>query len=87
MAHPVCGKCHSGGVYLDYELGQRVLVCIICGNRYPGSQEGFYMSGKAERLTDEKKAEAAALPGDPGDIKSSSPEDLHYMQGKADNLR
>jgi hypothetical protein len=30
------------------------------------------MSGTAERLTDGKKAEAATLPGDPGDIKSSS---------------
>mgnify|MGYP006957767884 CR=1 FL=1 len=62
MAHPLCGKCGSGGVYLDYELGQRVLVCIICGNRYPGDREGFYMSGKAERPIEKKKVEAAALP-------------------------
>lgn len=46
MAHPICGKCHSAGVYLDYELGQRVLVCPICGNRYPGGREGFHMSDK-----------------------------------------
>jgi hypothetical protein len=75
MPHPICGKCHSGGVYLDYELGQRILVCIICGNRYPGDREGFYMSGKAERPIEEKKVETAALPGDPGDpgdIKNSA---------------
>ena|GEM_PF-984944 len=62
MAHPLCGKCGSGGVYLDYELGQRVLVCIICGNRYPGDREGFYMSGKVDQPMQEKKVEAAALP-------------------------
>ena len=62
MAHPICGKCHSGGVYLDYELGQRVLVCIICGNRYPGDREGFYMSGKVDQPMQEKKVEAAASP-------------------------
>lgn len=75
VAHPICGKCHSGGVYLDYELGQRVLVCIICGNRYPGDREGFYMSGKVDQPMQENKVETAALPGDPGDlgnIKSSS---------------
>ena len=60
VAHPICGKCHSGGVYLDYELGQRVLVCIICGNRYPGDREGFYMSGKVDQPMQEKKVEAAA---------------------------
>ena len=59
--HPVCGKCGSGGVYLDFEFGQRVLVCILCGNRYPGDREGFYMSGKTERPIEEKKVEAAEI--------------------------
>jgi len=72
VAHPICGKCHSGGVYLDYELGQRILVCILCGNRYPGNTEGFFMSGKVDQPMQGKKVEVAALPDDPGDIKSSA---------------
>jgi hypothetical protein len=46
MAHPICGKCHSGNVYLDQDQGERFIVCLACGNRYPGSLEGFYMSDK-----------------------------------------
>ena len=72
MAHPLCGKCHSAGVYKDYDAeGQPVIACIICGNRYPGGKEGFYMSGKAERPIEEKKVEAAALPSVSAVIESS----------------
>ncbi|MDP1991962.1 MAG: hypothetical protein Q8K00_13180 [Syntrophales bacterium] len=42
MAHPICGKCHSTGVYQDGDA----IACMICGNRYPGSGQGFYMSDK-----------------------------------------
>lgn len=42
MPHPVCGKCHSAGVYQEGDA----IACMICGNRYPGSGKGFYMSDK-----------------------------------------
>lgn len=46
MPHPKCGKCHSAGVYKDYDPdGQPVIACLMCGNRYPGAGKGFYMSG------------------------------------------
>jgi hypothetical protein len=72
VAHPICGKCYSVGVYRDYDAsGQPVIVCIICGNRYPGGKEGFYMSDKVKQ-TDGKKTDAASLPGDPGSIEGKS---------------
>jgi hypothetical protein len=37
------------GVNLEYDIfGQKVITCFMCGNRYPGGREGFYMSDKAE---------------------------------------
>ena len=63
MTHPLCGKCHSAGVYKDYDAdGQPVIACIICGNRYPGGKEGFYMSGKTGQPIEEKNVESAASP-------------------------
>ena len=60
MPHPICGKCGSSGVYQDRTIdGQRFIVCIICGNRYPGNKEGFYMSDKAERSSGSEVPEAA----------------------------
>ncbi len=54
MYHPVCGKCHSSSVYRELSpLGDYEIVCLTCGNRYPGGQ-GFYLSGK-ENLKDHKE--------------------------------
>ncbi len=44
MVHPICGKCKSSAVYLDKDQGDKSIVCMICGNRYPGQGKGFYMS-------------------------------------------
>lgn len=55
-SHPLCGKCHSRGVYLDYDQeGNTFIVCPICGNRYPGSRERFYMSDKPESQTGKER--------------------------------
>ena len=44
------------GVYKDYDAaGQPVIACLICGNRFPGGKEGFYMSGGVNQTEKEKK--------------------------------
>ena len=74
VTHPVCGKCYSVGVYKDYDAdGQPVIACLICGNRYPGGKEGFFMTEKAERQIEKKKVEAAeTVPVGPPETSSPS---------------
>lgn len=74
MTHPLCGKCHSAGVYKDYDAdGQPAIACLICGNRYPGGKEGFFMTEKVERQIEKKKVEAAeTVPVGPPETSSPS---------------
>jgi len=47
VPYPICGKCGSKFVYSDRdEMGARVICCLMCGNRMPGTGKGFYMSDK-----------------------------------------
>lgn len=83
MAHPLCGKCHSASVYQDFDAnGQPVIACFMCGNRYPGGQEGFYMSGSKDHLKAEGKDETATIPPAGSAAIPSSPRKLCVTCGE-----
>src|SRR3990172_10342297 len=67
---PLCGKCHSQSVYLDYDSeGNRFIVCLKCGNRHPGSREGFYMGTNESIGLQIRQETVTVLEGKPEETK------------------